>query len=367
MQMRRAFLAVCVFCIMICTGCIAVRAEEEIIDAVIDGDNASKVHLRAAPSTQASSLGLYFTGTRLICLSDRSDAWTHVVIGAEEGYIMSRYLGSNAENVTSKQPVAVVSAKGGVNLRSAPTKQSERKAALEQGDTMIILGETASHWYYADTSAGLGYVMADYVEMTGETAHSNAISQEIYAAEDAGQLYKQVLRDERSFYYTGIQREIKLSEFREYAETEPMSYHGFALVDLDSDGNVEMVIGVGNYFGSLILDERYGMVYGYYVYYRAFKEVKEDGTFSFSSGAMDSGFGRIVLEDDGYEIQRIAESRSKQSASGEDGVYYFEGQTPITRARFIQLLSEQDKKQSVTWYDLTEAEQHLQLENGAER
>ncbi len=366
--MKRGVFAVLVFCVMMCTLCTAVMAEENMMDAVIDGENADKVHLRAAPSTQASSLGLYFTGTRLICLSDRSDEWTHVVIGAEEGYIMSRYLSNNAENVTSKQPVAIVSAKGGVNLRSAPTKQSERKTTLEQGDTMIILGETASHWYYADTSAGLGYVMTDYVKMTGEVAQSDSVSQEVYAAEDAGQLYKQVLRDERSFFFTVEQMEIKLSQLRKYIDFKPWEYGDFTLVDLDLDGEMEVAVDIQGY-GSLVLDDRHGIAYGYLIYLRAFKDLKTDGTFSFSSSADESGFGRIWLRDDGYEIQAMAESRWKTNASADDDdpVVYLEGQTPVTRARFDQLLLEQDQKQAVTWYDLTEAELNLQLENGAER
>lgn len=140
--------------------------------ATIDGLDADRVHLRAAPSTDAASLGLYFTGTRAVCLSDPAQPWVQVTIGAETGYMMSRYLSMG--DVASRQPAAAVSAAAGVNLRRAPSLKAELVTTLKRGTALTVLGETADHWYYVTSGSQAGYVMAQYVTL--ETPDSTGSS-----------------------------------------------------------------------------------------------------------------------------------------------------------------------------------------------
>lgn len=130
--------------------------------ATIDGLDADRVHLRSAPSADAPSLGLYFTGTGVACLSDPAQTWVQVSIGAETGYMMSKYLTN--EPVLSQQRLGTVSA-GSVNFRQGPSLQAGLFSTLAEGTTLTVHGETADHWYYASTGGKTGYVMASYVTL----------------------------------------------------------------------------------------------------------------------------------------------------------------------------------------------------------
>lgn len=129
----------------------------------IDGRDADRVHLRGAPSIDAPSLGLYFTGTQVECLSDPSQEWVDVTIGTESGFIKSEYLTEGA--VSPALPIGVVTTDSYVNFRQAPSKQYEVIGQLRDGTALTIFGETADNWYYAAHGSLRGYVMADYVTL----------------------------------------------------------------------------------------------------------------------------------------------------------------------------------------------------------
>lgn len=142
------------------------------IDATIDGGNADRVHLRAGPSTQSASLGLYFTGTTLLCESDPSREWTKVVIGSQSGYMKSAYLrwGDDRKSVRPEQPLGIVQTKSWVNVRSGPSMEDRIDGKLRNGDVVTLLGETATHWYYAVCDRYVGYIKADYVRLSQNNA-----------------------------------------------------------------------------------------------------------------------------------------------------------------------------------------------------
>lgn len=134
--------------------------------AKIDGINSDRVHLRQEASTGSRSLGLFFTGTEVNCLSPLTDAWVLVEAGGQKGYMQSRYLrgGSNMQAVQSRQPSASVRSSS-VNLRYSPSLQGALIASLPRGETMTVLGETNDHWYFVRTRSYFGYVKADYITL----------------------------------------------------------------------------------------------------------------------------------------------------------------------------------------------------------
>lgn len=134
----------------------------------INGQDADRVHLRGSPSTDAPSLGLYFTGTEVECLSDPSLPWVQVNIGAETGYVKGEYLTSGA---VSAFPIGVVNADY-VNFREAPSTQSEAIGWLHDGTAVILYGETVDGWYYAAHGMTRGYIKAEYVTMGEPVATS---------------------------------------------------------------------------------------------------------------------------------------------------------------------------------------------------
>lgn len=163
--MRRIW--ICVLAALLTLCCLLAAASAEGT-AVIDANTSTKLHLRAGASTQSKSKGLYFTGTQVICETDTSGAWIGVRIGAETGYMKAEYLrlGDAGKSVVSEQPIGTVKApKGWVNFRAEPSANAERVGKLTDGQRVTVLGETASHWVYAEADGALGYVKATYVAL----------------------------------------------------------------------------------------------------------------------------------------------------------------------------------------------------------
>ncbi len=127
----------------------------------VDGKNADRVHLRADTSIDAESLGLYFTGTEVICMSEITSEWVKVVIGTQEGYMKSEYIHLYEWYGDAKQPYGIV--KDGISciVRSKPSENAQPLGFVFEGDTVTILGETNSHWYYVMMHEQTGYIHSD--------------------------------------------------------------------------------------------------------------------------------------------------------------------------------------------------------------
>lgn len=143
----------------------AMAQQTQDLTATIDGGDADRVHLRAQPSIQSESLGLYFTGTELSCEYDPTQEWTKVVIGAQEGYIKSEYLrwGDDKKNVQPRQPKGTIKANDWINMRSAPSEKAQIETKLYEGDTVSILGETSERWSYVKLGNSNGYIMSKFL------------------------------------------------------------------------------------------------------------------------------------------------------------------------------------------------------------
>ena len=103
----------------------------------------------------------------------------------------------------------------------------------------------------------------------------------------------------------------------------------------------------GNHgYGYLVMQRADSTVWGYEFVYRAMLELKEDGTFSYSSGAADSGFGYAKFGSSA-SIVPLAESKS----DGET-IRYFKGTEQISEQEFHALFLEQDAKKDAEWFPL---------------
>ena len=167
----KRFTAILLAMLALCLTSMALADTDGWGTATIDGHDANRVHLRGAPSTDAPSLGLYFTGAQVECLSDPSGEWVDVRIGTESGFIRGEYLTTGS--TVSACPIGVVSTTSYVNFREAPAMQYSSIAALRDGAPLIIYGETVDHWYYAAYGMRTGYVKANYVVL-GEPAPANS-------------------------------------------------------------------------------------------------------------------------------------------------------------------------------------------------
>jgi uncharacterized protein YgiM (DUF1202 family) len=131
-----------------------------------------KLHLRTAPSTSSASMGLFYPGVVMECLSDISNpntTWIKVRIGAQIGYMMRAYLEFGLPDdisITSAQPTVWVrtGAYGNsMNLYTVPIDRATVVGSVKGGDFVTVLGETADHWYYVRTNDGVfGYAKTQY-------------------------------------------------------------------------------------------------------------------------------------------------------------------------------------------------------------
>ncbi|HHX27481.1 MAG TPA: hypothetical protein GX716_00575 [Firmicutes bacterium] len=136
-----------------------------------------------------------------------------------------------------------------------------------------------------------------------------------------------------------------------------------AVVDLNSDETPEVVLGLAvndnEDFGFEVLHYQDGVVYGYAFPYRALMDLKADGTFSFSSGAADHGFGTLEFTDKGYIVHRVTYCESRYSTTQEQTVSYFVDGQEATEEDFLSAIARQSEKPDVSWHDL----EHIGLQN----
>ena len=347
--MKRAIaLMLCLLCLTAWTPWGGAQAEG--VWAAIDGGSADRVHLRAEPSAEAASLGLYFTGTLVACEAAPAAEWTKVVIGAQTGYIKTEFLrwGAALDGVAAKQPLGRVQASGWVNVRSGPSLVETAVGRLEPGDTVTVQGETATHWYYVATPDAAGYVAAAFIALTGETAPP---ALRAYCGELAP--YGPVMTGEATFLSVSDRRMMRLGQVGADLADMAVTFSQFAMADVDADGLPEVIVKLSigsDDYGFEILDARDGAIYGYTLVYRSLIDLKADGTFSYASGAADEGFGTLALEDGGHSIIPLA-----CSVPEDGGVRFYQQGSAIDQARYYQLLDSQEAKPSALWYDLTDA------------
>lgn len=79
-----------------------------------------------------------------------------------------------------------------------------------------------------------------------------------------------------------------------------LSAQSFAIIDLDQDGNDDVVVLLEGAFDEyrLVLHDNDGVAYGYLFSCRAMQDIFTDGSYSVSSGADDSHIIRLSFEDD---------------------------------------------------------------------
>lgn len=126
----------------------------------------------------------------------------------------------------------------------------------------------------------------------------------------------------------------------------------FAVLDLDGDELAEVILEVTEPEAYIILT-RYDVVYAAEWPCRGMLSLKDDGTFSFSSGAMDNGVASIILQGDGdneeYGYLPLAECRKEEDGSV---TYWLDGGAEQTdEAGFQAVIDAQNAKLDALWYD----------------
>ena len=168
--MKKKMISLLLLCCLLASGGIGFAREADFGTAVIDAKTSDRVHFRREASAESKSLGLYFTGTEVLCNSSPYEQWTQVTIGSQMGFIKSEFLvfGENLGRTASKQPSGFVDSKnatGKINLRSGPSQNASIEGKFSHGEPLILMGETADHWCYIEIGGLQGYMMAEYVSI----------------------------------------------------------------------------------------------------------------------------------------------------------------------------------------------------------
>lgn len=192
------------------------------------------------------------------------------------------------------------------------------------------------------------------VSINEDSEQSNNISNEQVENSllSIGESYKAILLGNGHFISTDLHNKgLSLQDIGEAVTDDDsitVKATQFTIIDLDDDGESEIVLwiqinGISDY-GFEILHYQEGAVYGYTLPYRAFMNLKTDGTFLFSGGASDSGIGKLKLSEDGYTVENIIDEAYSEE-------------------EFDTAMNQQEIKQDVDWYDLSVNNVNIALED----
>ena len=274
--------------------------------AYVDGKTASRVHLRNAQSQQSDSLGLFYTGTEVeLDRSTLSDEWVRVRIGAMNGYIMNDYLRSDRPSGYTLPGARVKP--DTLNLRSGPSKDNKVESVLQEWDRLYILGQCSNGWYYVKTQNGLiGYVMPEYVTLTGEmVSDRNADIRKVGESYNGDFIYSWPAPNGQTLYFTAL-------------EDPVIQYE-----DVNFDGHEDVVVfiirGASNFFteffvwddGQYVYARHPGLDYGIcnYHLYPEYGIVHSDA----NNGSAGAEHEDVLMRWEGNELRVIRRAVSENA------------------------------------------------------
>lgn len=172
--------------------------------------------------------------------------------------------------------------------------------------------------------------------------------------------YQSVLQNKTEFFSTDTKKNLYVDQLNK-AVSDDSSVTAkvikFAIVDLEKDETPEVILWLevnnNDSYGFEILRYQDGTVYGYTIWYRAFMDLKADGTFSFSSGAADNGFGTVKFTENGYTMDKISYSESSYDSNNNQIISYFVNQESANEDDFRSSINKQSEKTGATWYEFT--------------
>lgn len=167
--------------------------------------------------------------------------------------------------------------------------------------------------------------------------------------------FRKVLVNEEEFYCTNTypyQNQKVNYEYNGYLNK--LSFNGdriktsqFAVVDLDGDDVVEIVLSIENYGGFVVLRYRESGVVGTVIGYRSMRDIKEDGSFWQSGSAVESYISKLCFVDNIW----ITRNRIRKSDT-----YYYESDIPCDEAEWEKAAKVYNETKDVEWHNLTKRE-----------
>ncbi len=124
----------------------------------------------------------------------------------------------------------------------------------------------------------------------------------------------------------------------------------YTVIDLDEDGEDEVVLRYADYMGFCVLRFYEDKVYGYEFPYRGLTGLKQDGTFGFSNASDDNGVGRLSFDKKECITEELMHEYPASSYNAEP-VYDINGQT-VDAEEYERAIEKQLTKTDVSWFEL---------------
>ena len=166
--------------------------------------------------------------------------------------------------------------------------------------------------------------------------------------------YKAVLQNKATFFSTDNKKNVYLNDLLTNKELYGTIFKvtHFAVLDMDGDNIPEIVleltVGSDVQFYE-VLHYMNNEVYGYIQVLRGLQELKADGTFNYSNGALDNGYGKLRFKSDICETDILGYCQPSTYDSTTE--LYFINNKSVTEELYKIHIKEQEGKKGVVWYD----------------
>ena len=197
----------------------------------------------------------------------------------------------------------------------------------------------------------------EWVEQIGNRVVDNTVLDQ---DTNAGSIIEAVLLGDTQFLYVsdGNTETIDITDIPLLFDADDsfMKIWNFSVVDLDGDGEEEVILSVigvaGDMSGKMILHQIGDEVYGYACDSRTLEELKTDGTFGFSdpTGVVEGGIGAIT---DFSELDYTIDKISYGTGTHEGWNTFIVDHQPATEEEYFDAADAQSEKPDAAWYDFT--------------
>lgn len=161
------------------------------------------------------------------------------------------------------------------------------------------------------------------------------------------QAYQSVVENERMAFITYLEKK----EFLSDAMDDQTSINKYSILDLDCDEIPEVILSLdydlNEEYATGILHYSKNTVYYYQFPYRAFNNIKTDGTYHWSGGVTNNGFSRFVFNDGEYTTTDLAYCENDIDSN----VSYFIGNESVSEDEFELFRDAQFQKQDAEWHE----------------
>lgn len=172
-----------------------------------------------------------------------------------------------------------------------------------------------------------------------------------------------VLNYDEAIYCYDFQKAMTLREYCD-AFPIPVKLNKIAVIDLDQDNIDEAVLRVNispdNDYGSLVLHWENDSIKGYTFSYRQLRDIKEDGTVTWSSSSSYHGISKLIFN----HGEVVYNNLLWVEENNDKGVFFYNNEE-ITESDFWMHYSDHDSRKDVEWipYPLSGSQDFILEEN----